>query len=708
MKTLEHPFSYRFRFTGRIIHLALFVLTFYQLGHGQNLRAYEKAGDAAYDQRDYGTALVYYRTVLNKRDDESLLWKYAESARMYQAFQEAERAYTKLQKKNRQKKEGYPLLDFQLGMVYKSLGEYPRAITFFEKFLNDKPTAPAEYFPKAQEEIGSCLGAQKAIVAADKNLKIRHLGKEVNSPYSDFAPLIVGDTLYYSSLRFDKKTKFGKPKQKTTRLLMSVKEGRARELGRGFSTSDTTHLANAALTPDGRYMIFTQCKDQKDGSKHCELWLSVLDRLNRWQAPIRLPEPINMKGYTSTQPTIGYDSVAQGPTLWFVSDRPGGKGKLDIWRTPLDTVFFCTCMIPLPGKKITRLPKIKKLENIASINTPEDDITPFFHGPSQRLFFSTKGRAGFGNYDIYVSKKTADTYSEPLNMGYGVNTSYDDLYLALKPDGLNGYLSSNRTGSYYLDEKNKACCYDIFALTLPELRQPENPKQPKEEVQVPASQPDTMSTLVLKTPEIQKSGTVSPEPIPQIPSLQEFVGLPLYFDNDEPDKRTRKIATDKSYDESVLAYLDRQLEYSANFARGLQGVQADEAESMVDAFFENEVRRGYDRLGMLCDILQSRLQNGETIEVVIKGFTSPRAQSEYNLNLGKRRISSVRNQFERFNEGALQNFLRSGQLRVVEASFGETTARLGISDNLKDERNSIYHPEAARERRVEIVEIKNK
>ena len=68
----------------------------------------------------------------------------------------------------------------------------------------------------------------------------------------------------------------------------------------------------------------------------------------------------------------------------------------------------------------------------------------------------------------------------------------------------------------------------------------------------------------------------------------------------------------------------------------------------------------------------------------------------------------MRNQFEQYNEGVLQTFLRSGQLRVVKASFGETTARTGISDNLKDERNSIYHPDAARERRVEIVEIRNK
>ncbi len=103
-----------------------------------------------------------------------------------------------------------------------------------------------------------------------------------------------------------------------------------------------------------------------------------------------------------------------------------------------------------------------------------------------------------------------------------------------------------------------------------------------------------------------------------------------------------------------------------------------------------------------------RLKNNEEVEVIIKGFTSPRAQSDYNVNLGKRRISSVRNQFEKYADGVLKPYIDSGKLRITEASFGETTARAGISDNLDDERNSGYHPDASRERRVEIVEIREK
>jgi len=129
---------------------------------------------------------------------------------------------------------------------------------------------------------------------------------------------------------------------------------------------------------------------------------------------------------------------------------------------------------------------------------------------------------------------------------------------------------------------------------------------------------------------------------------------------------------------------------------------------LIDDFFENEVRRGYDRLDQLCAVLLDHLKNGESLEVLIKGFTSPRAQTDYNLNLGKRRIASVRNQFAAYADGALQPYLNAGRLKITETSFGETTARRGISDNLSDERNSVYHPDAARERRVEIVAIREK
>jgi outer membrane protein OmpA-like peptidoglycan-associated protein len=187
--------------------------------------------------------------------------------------------------------------------------------------------------------------------------------------------------------------------------------------------------------------------------------------------------------------------------------------------------------------------------------------------------------------------------------------------------------------------------------------------------------------------------------------LQSFIGLALYFDNDEPDKRTKRTITKKSYEETAIAYLSRQDWYRARMIWGLTGAEEVSSANLSDDFFEQDVRRGLDRLNQLCDALLLQLQNGQKIEVIIKGFTSPLAKTDYNMNLGKRRISSVRNHLAAFSEGVLLPYIQSGALRLTEASFGETAVRAGVSDNVSDERNSIYHPDAARERRVEIVGI---
>lgn len=684
------------------IYPLLFALFLPFVAIGQSLKSYERAGDRAFEKKDFGAAIQYYQTVLAGDDGAlSARWKYAESAVHFYAYPEAERAFLKiLSAKNGAAK--FPLLRLRLGEVAFLQGKYAEARGHFEQFLAKKPagTTPDD-LALAQKRLDDCQFAEQ-LVAAAKPATVAHLGKEVNSPFSDFAPVVRGDTLYFSSYKFDKKGDRSQPKTKLTRMQMSLKNGRARDVGRNFPAFDSVHIANGAMSRDGHFFFFTECKPLNASELRCEIWLTVKNTRGLWSRPQRLPDGINQKGATATHPAIEYGGAGRsGQALWFASDRPGGQGKLDLWRVPLDSAWFCPCIAgKFDGKKDPKLPDFAAPTNAASLNTPGNDATPFFHAPSQTLFFSSDGRQGLGGYDIFSAKKLPDgALAAPENAGAGLNSSYNDLYPALRPDGRSGYFSSNRPGVFYLDETSKACCHDIFAFQLPA---PEPPKPPSG---------DPLLTTKSATEPLPTAPAVSeaaPVPVPKFepPKLADFVGLPLYFDNDEPDKRTRRTATKKTYEETALAYLERQEEYRERFAQGLSGDRKDAADDAIDGWFEDEVRRGYDRLFQLTELIFNRLQAGERVEVVVKGFTSPRAQTDYNLNLGKRRISSVRNHFEAWSEGALQPFIGTGQFKISEASFGETTARAGISDDLKDERNSVYHPDAARERRVEIVEIR--
>ncbi|MEZ4986928.1 MAG: hypothetical protein R2795_18140 [Saprospiraceae bacterium] len=131
-----------------------------------------------------------------------------------------------------------------------------------------------------------------------------------------------------------------------------------------------------------------------------------------------------------------------------------------------------------------------------------------------------------------------------------------------------------------------------------------------------------------------------------------------------------------------------------------------EGQDAIAAFFENEVVKGQRHLDHFSHLLLTQLQTGRQVEIFLKGYTSPRAQGDYNLLLGKRRVSSVRNHFLSWRAGALKPYILSGQLVITEVSFGETKAAALAKDEKAGEKSSIYSPEAARERRVEIVEIR--
>jgi hypothetical protein len=89
----------------------------------------------------------------------------------------------------------------------------------------------------------------------------------------------------------------------------------------------------------------------------------------------------------------------------------------------------------------------------------------------------------------------------------------------------------------------------------------------------------------------------------------------------------------------------------------------------------------------------------------VERYASPLAKSKYNYNLSQRRIMSVYNEFHAYNNGILKKYIKNGQLKLDQKPFGESTAPPGISD-VKSDLRSIYTIEASRERRVEIIEIK--
>lgn len=653
------------------LSICLFVCTLFGVG-AQTFRAYAIAGEKALKDKDYFAAMLYYGKALEQQPDHlPTLLLYADAAQASFSLELAAKTYEKLIQRDKAKQ--YPQAWFKLGQVYKILGQYDKAKIHFENYLQMQPNG--SWLSLAKTEIESCSWAMESL-NQPLPFKVNTLGNKVNSDFSDFAPLLAGDTLYYSSYRFDLAKDKHKPRRKQTKLMFSVKGARGKALSNQLNV-EGKHTAHIAFSIDKQRMYFTLCDFVGATNIRCAIYYREKDKRKRWKPEMtKLPDSINVAGYTFTQPCIAYDSILKTEVLFFVSDRPGGQGGLDIWQAAV-----------LKGDN-----KFGTPVNLAAINSTGNDVTPFFHQNSQTLYFSTDGRSGFGGYDVMEAKYAADQGWQPGKpLGAPFNSSYNDLYYVLLPDGKKGYLASNRTGTQYLDPKLKSCCNDIFEFAYVP------PPPPK--------QPDTLGTPSL--PGVSNEFPVVAPPPPGPPSrLEDFLPFALYFDNDEPDKRTRKTVTRRDYTQTFYPYYERREEYIAEYTRGLNNSELEQAEAAMESFFEDEVRKGQEWLLHFAQILSERLILGDSVEIFIKGFTSPRAESDYNLALGKRRISSLRNFFNTYENGVFQPFLNTSQLKITERSFGETTARKEVSDDLFDVKNSVFSIGAAKERRVEIVEIK--
>lgn len=141
--------------------------------------------------------------------------------------------------------------------------------------------------------------------------------------------------------------------------------------------------------------------------------------------------PFNSDDYSIGHPTLSVDAKY----LYFSSDMPGGFGGLDLYKI-----------------EVKEDGSFGEAENLgADINTPGDESFPFIHQDGT-LYFASDARKGLGGLDIYYSKKTDGKWSEPENMGYPINTNFDDFGLIMNKEKDGGYLSSNRSGKYVDDD----------------------------------------------------------------------------------------------------------------------------------------------------------------------------------------------------------------------------------------------------------------
>ncbi len=194
-----------------------------------------------------------------------------------------------------------------------------------------------------------------------------------------------------------------------------------------------------SISADGRMMIFTTCEGRQ-GYGSCDLYVTYKMGAD-WSIPENLGPNINSPQWDS-QPSLSAD----GNTLYYVSNRPGGLGNRDIYVSYRNESGEWT-----------------KAQNIGEpINTSSDEVSPFIHANGFTFFFASNGHPGFGGFDLFSSEiESGNTWGFPKNVGYPINTAEDQVSLFIAASGTTAYYANEKKqGNEYVDSK-------IYSFELP-------------------------------------------------------------------------------------------------------------------------------------------------------------------------------------------------------------------------------------------------
>ncbi|HTD98215.1 MAG TPA: OmpA family protein [Mucilaginibacter sp.] len=324
--------------------------------------------------------------------------------------------------------------DFNKGIYYKigdveiHMAQYASAEKHLEKYLAFENLTPQTVFI-AQKLLKDCKFSIEAI-QHPVPFKPINIGAEINTADDEYLPTITADE---STLIFTRKINNNEDFYKSIKV--DGKWQTATYLSDHINTPRYNEGAQS-ISQDGKVLFFTGC-NRPDGLGRCDIYISQ-KKGDDWSKPYDLSPPVNTSGWES-QPSISAD----GRTLYFVSNRKGGYGGYDIWKSNLSNQGW------------------SEPENLGpNINTSFDEQSPFIHPDDSTLYFCSNGWPGLGGKDLFMSRLGKDgKWQKPENLGYPINSNGDENGLNLTAYGSYAFFASNNL--------NGSGGFDIYTFELP-------------------------------------------------------------------------------------------------------------------------------------------------------------------------------------------------------------------------------------------------
>lgn len=528
-----------------------------------------------------------------------------------------------------------PDIHYQLGRAYHLNMQWENAKKEYNAYLQTlDPTKDADQVADAKRKIEECNNGE-ILIQHPVRVFIDNLGPNINTQYPEYSAIISADEseLIFTSKRPN--TVGGQIDELDGQYMEDLyisyfKNGAwtpAQDMGPPINTKEND--ATSGISPDGQTLYIY--RGENSGG---EIYESHLKGVT-WTKPERLSTKINTPGYYTTSVSLGPD----GKTLYFVSDRPGGYGGRDIYKSIADDKG-----------------KWGDAQNLGPvINTQYGEEGVDIQADGKTLYFSSQGHNSMGGYDIFRSVYDSGHWSIPQNLGYPINTPDDDVFFSISASGRHGYYSSIRKGGY--GDK------DIYMITFLGAEKPvvesneddllAGAKNEVADVMMTAAVAVSTPKITLLKGIITDSVTHKPlEASIELVDNEKNQVIANFLSNSTTGKYLVSLPAGVNYGIAVKA--DGYLFYSANFNIpdtsnyivveknvALQPINIGDRIVLRNIFFDFDKATLRSESTTELDRLINLLTSYPSLKIEISGFTDNKGSAQYNQKLSEARAKSV-------------------------------------------------------------------